>query len=115
LLPYSNTDSNLNAFPDNENNACGIDSSSKGVWYKLSPGADTIGQVTVQNQEFSAKIAIFTGSCGSLTCLDSTLGFRYSDQVLTWVASSTTDYYVLIASSSAEGNYDITIEVCMKM
>ena len=90
--------------------SCGVDSNDEGVWYQLKLDEDAIAVATVSNQDFSAKLSVFSGSCGSLNCVSSTSAIRYSSRVLQWAAEAGTTYYVLV-SGSVGGNFKLSILV----
>ena len=82
------------------------------MWYVYTPTSNTIAQVTVTNQNFDARLTLYTGgSCGSLVC-EQEIGASKSYRVVTWAAASGTTYYILVSGNtfSDDGTFAITIE-----
>ncbi len=87
-----------------------------GVWYKITPAsqttvtADTL--MSPATSGFDTKMHVFTGSCGSLTCVtanDDIQGFPFRSKVA-WQAMGNQDYYILIGGfSGATGNFVLTV------
>lgn len=107
------TASNILATATDAPSACsGGGTASKGVWYMLE---GTGQEVTVSTDNagtnFDTDINVFSGSCGSLTCIggdtDSGTGTTSS---YTFTTTSGVDYYVYVdGNGSAEGQFEISL------
>lgn len=102
------------ASTDDGVSTCGTDyDGGQGVWYHFTGNGDFITLTTCDQADFDTKISVFSGSCGSLTCVDgndddeacigntSTIGFN---------SSNGTDYYILVHGFlGSTGNFDLTL------
>ncbi|MBK9629316.1 MAG: T9SS type A sorting domain-containing protein [Flavobacteriales bacterium] len=71
-----------------------------GIWYTL-PGFDGTMTVDLSGSSFDTKVAVFTGSCGSLVCVDSDDdGGTGSTSLLTWAGSSAETYTIYVTGYS---------------
>ncbi|MBK7103488.1 MAG: T9SS type A sorting domain-containing protein [Flavobacteriales bacterium] len=71
-----------------------------GIWYTL-PGFDGTMTVDLSGSSFDTKVAVFTGSCGSLVCVDSDDdGGTGSTSLLTWAGSSAETYTIYVTGFS---------------
>ncbi|KAL3933840.1 MAG: hypothetical protein SGARI_003613 [Bacillariaceae sp.] len=88
-------------------------SNEYGAWYKIDVPSDETMTLSVcsTNTNFEAKLTLFQGnSCNQLTCIATNNGESCgSGSTLTWDASSTQDYYVLVQGSSPDaiGNFKL--------
>lgn len=104
-----------NATIDSGPSPCGTASiTSPGVWYSFVGGGTMTTLSTCDQATFDTKISVFTGSCGSLSCVDGNddgigcSGFTSEVSVPT-IAGVT--YYVLVhAFGGAEGDFSLTME-----
>ena len=90
---------------------------SGGVWYTFTSSDDTQYLVTTCNSstDFDTEISLYTGSCGSLVCVDSnddaddcssdaSLSSIYFNSVLS------DEYYIYLKGNElANGNYDLNV------
>jgi len=113
LLPYVSVDNNAGAFPAFSDLTCEVESDTRGLWYQYTPTDDTVAVAAVSDQTFAAMLSIYTGTCGSLTCLGTTTALQFTNRALTWAASAATTYYILVSggTSGDAGNFQIRIEV----
>jgi hypothetical protein len=83
------------------------------VWYQITPTSDAIGVATISNQAFRAQVSVFSGACGSLSCIYTSSYSSYSDRTVTWPAVTGTDYYIAVSGDDFfdKGIFDITVEV----
>ncbi|MDQ7916425.1 fibronectin type III domain-containing protein [Mesonia sp. MT50] len=90
---------------------CG--SANDGVWYTIvGDGGDITVQVT-ETSSWDSEIGVFTGSCGSFTCVDN-VDTTNDVEELTFTSEAGTNYYVNIANWSgstdnAEGAFDLLV------
>jgi hypothetical protein len=92
---------------------CGTSNTSPGVWYKFEGTGGNATLSTCNDANYDTKISVFSGECGTLTCVggndDSTgcSGFTSEYDFLTVLG---TNYYVLVHGfSAATGNFDLTL------
>jgi subtilisin-like proprotein convertase family protein len=101
------------------------DGTGGGVWYTYT-GDDNVVTINSCNPgtNFDTKIRVYSGSCGSLTCVTgqddqgatscSSTGGSFSSPGLTskvtWAAFAGTQYYILVHGfGTAEGNYELSV------
>jgi len=106
---------------DSTNNAGGIpdcaDGMNDGVWYSFTPTSDGNVNIAITNSVGAdLELAIYSGSCGVFTCVDSVdAGFSGDDETLTAVpVVSGTQYFINVGNWSLvtdnpEGTFDISI------
>lgn len=93
---------------------CGTSNTAPGVWYVLTtpPGAASLNVSTCNQASYDTKLTVFSGSCGSLTCVggqDDAAGCSGFTTNLTVSVSGSTTYYILVHGfSSATGNFNLT-------
>ncbi len=120
-LPYSytqdatydtNNDGMITACDDgNYNNGM-----NDGVWYKFTVGTAN-GDITIEVDptDWNAEVAVYTGSCGSFTCVaDADNAYSGGTETLTFTPSDNTTYYVNVGyyshyTDGDEGPYTINI------
>lgn len=85
----------------------------QGVWYYFAGNNNLVTLTTCDQADYDTKISVFSGACGSLTCVDgndddgSCTG---NTSTVSFVANSGTDYYILVHGfGGATGNFDLTI------
>lgn len=94
--------------------ASGCIDMNDGVWYTIvGNGGDFT--VTVEPNSWNAGIAVYTGSCGSFTCVkDSNIGGNDIVEAATFTSVNGTTYYINIGHPSGtidgpEGIFDLSI------
>ncbi|MCB9265067.1 MAG: T9SS type A sorting domain-containing protein [Lewinellaceae bacterium] len=91
---------------------CGTSNTAPGVWYTVVGNGDLITASTCNQASFDTKISIFTGSCGSLSCLqgdddDTGCGLTTTES---WLSTPGVTYYILIHGfGTAAGDFDLTV------
>lgn len=105
--------SNILATDTDAPTACsGGGTTAKGVWYIFT---GTGQEVTVSTDNtgtnFDTQINVFSGTCGSLTCVggddDSGTG---TSSLYTFLSSNGTDYYIYVdGDGAAEGQFEISV------
>ena len=90
--------------------ACATGSNVEGVWFKFT-GAGDVMTVTTAGTSFDAQMNVYTGSCGSLTCVggdDNSAGSNQASYSFCAVKDAT--YYVYLdGASGATGAYTIAL------
>jgi hypothetical protein len=109
-LPYSINTDNTGAYPGFSDQDCDVDATARGLWYAITPTSNDILEVSIANQAFPAGISVFTGTCGSLTCLAKTY-YSYSDQSLQFAAASASTYYILVSGDEFDDFGSLTVSV----
>jgi hypothetical protein len=78
--------------------------SGLGVWYRVNvPVSQTITADTISGAGFDSRLSVYTGSCGSLSCVtvnDDIVDVSFRSKVA-WVAQAGVDYFVLVSTFSA--------------
>jgi len=89
---------------------------SAGVWYTVQ-GIDGLMSATTcsPNSNFDTKLAVYSGSCGSLSCVggndDAACSFSGLLSTVNWVGSSSDTYYIYVTGFGASfGNFELTID-----
>jgi hypothetical protein len=114
VVPNDAIYSNVPAFPSSFSNiACEVSGSERGVWFQFQPPNSKITRAVVSNQEFDARISLYSGSCASLTCVGEDGTFRFLDVYVTFAAYDTTTYYALVTGRDFDeaGTFKISFEV----
>ncbi|MFT6503366.1 MAG: hypothetical protein ACJASQ_003501 [Crocinitomicaceae bacterium] len=92
---------------------CGTTDGTAGtVWYSVvGDGSTWTAEAVTTTGEYDTKIWVFTGTCGSLTCVtgDDDSGTGSLSLVSFATAASTTYYIVIGGSGTAEGAYQLDI------
>lgn len=78
-----------------------------GVWYTFA-GDGSLTTLSLCGSAFDTKIGVFSGTCGTLTCVTSNDDFCGLQSQVTFSANVGTTYYVLVtAFSTNSGNYTL--------
>ena len=82
-----------------------------GVWYKLD---NVSGSVTLSlcGSSFDTKIGVFTGPCGTFTCVAGNDDFCSLQSQVTFTAVSGTTYYVLVTAFSTNSGAFTLVPTC---
>lgn len=88
---------------------CNVSSAAPGVWYKfVGTGYNTTASLC--GSSYDTKIQLYSGSCGSMTCVDGNDDFCSLQSQVSWAATSGTTYYIFVGGfSGATGSYSLTI------
>lgn len=62
-------ETNAGSLPSYSSDVCNIDSESRVNWFAFTPTETARYSATVKDNEFSATLALFSGTCDRLTCL----------------------------------------------
>jgi hypothetical protein len=84
----------------------------KGVWYSFTPSSDGTVTISTCGSDFDTALAVYTGSCGSLTqiaCNDQSGPACAGNQASVSFAGTTGTHYLILAGGSggASGNLSI--------
>lgn len=92
---------------------CNVTTAAPGVWFKfVGTGANTTASLC--GSGFDTKIQVFTGSCGSTTCVDGNDDYCSLQSQVTWAAATGTTYYIFVGGfSGATGSYSLTMTCVM--
>lgn len=97
--PYTNIQSTLGATSAGDPTPTCISNFANGVWYQYTPPASGQLEVNVAGSGFAAGVAVYTGSCGSLTQA------ACNENAMTMPVTGGTIYYILAgASENLAGN-----------
>lgn len=93
---------------------CGTSySGGQGVWYRFAGNDNLVTASVCDAADFDTKISVFSGSCGSLVCVDGNddfTGCTGNTSEISFVASSGTDYFILVHGFSGDvGDFDLTV------
>ncbi len=101
-LPYTSPVANT-SFATDDVPVSTCDGPYKNIWYVISGVCGSITANTCSGTNFDTEIAVFTGSCGSLThvaCNDDACGIYSS---VTWNAVASNTYYISVGSYYSAG------------
>ncbi|MCG2720926.1 MAG: hypothetical protein L6290_02765 [Thermodesulfovibrionales bacterium] len=87
---------------------------SPGVWYKVVGTGNPITATTCPasggSASYDSKISVFSGNCGSLTCIDGNDDFCVFQSSVTWNSDLGTVYSILVHGfAAATGVFDLAI------
>jgi len=87
---------------------------SGGVWYALQ-GVNGVMTAQLCGSSFDTKIGVFTGSCGSFTCVigedDDFINCGSNDPFVSWTGSSAQTYYIYVTGFSTHtGAFTLTTD-----
>ncbi|RMH02351.1 MAG: hypothetical protein D6706_00255, partial [Chloroflexi bacterium] len=92
---------------------CQPDITSPGVWYHFPGNGDFITVSTCDQASFDTKITVYSGACGSLTCVggnDDGSGCSGFTSEFAFQSQAGVDYYILVHGfGSATGTFDLTL------
>mmetsp|Transcript_30262 Transcript_30262/g.34494 ORF Transcript_30262/g.34494 Transcript_30262/m.34494 type:complete len:957 (-) Transcript_30262:37-2907(-) len=111
--PFIISASNKDALSDFSNSACNVEKETRGVWYQITPSDNLVIMVTVSLQEFDAVLSVYSGSCGSLSCISGTTGSATSNEIVTFAAKADRTYYMLVSGENTIddfGDFQLAIE-----
>ncbi len=116
-LPYSATEDASGA-TNNDGfiapSGCGS-GMNDGVWYTFTVGTAGTIQIEVTPNAWDAEVAVYTGGCGSFTCVDNAdSNSSGGAETITFAADAGTQYWVNVGHWSnstdyPEGSFDISI------
>lgn len=98
------------ATKDDAPTVCATGPTFEGVWFKFTGTGDVMTLSTV-GTSFDARINVYTGSCGALTCFSGNDNSAGNAQALfTFCSSKNTTYYVYLdGAGGATGAYTISL------
>lgn len=86
-----------------------------GIWYRATGNGDYYRVSTCNGTTFNTKVAVYSGSCGTLNCVASnddfsSCGSGLQSQV-SWQTVSGTDYFILVGGlSGVQGVFQLKLE-----
>lgn len=86
-----------------------------GIWYRVSGTGDYFRVSTCNGTTFNTKVAVYSGSCGTLSCVASNddfsgCGSGLQSQV-SWQSVSGTDYFILVGGlGGVQGIFQLKFE-----
>ncbi|CAJ1935925.1 unnamed protein product [Cylindrotheca closterium] len=91
---------------------CNVRDGDRGVWFKFVPTYEATVTVTASEQNFSAKLAYFTGPCFFPVCGDVTTSTSVSDRILRFYAETGKEYYLFVGGNGIgqEGSLQLTLD-----
>ncbi len=93
--------------------ACGeVDGDANVVWYVFNSAAANTVTIDTCGSGYDTSLAIFTGSCGSLTCFANNDDSCATQSSITFQSQPATTYYIAVEGfGGASGTFDISV-VC---
>ncbi len=89
---------------------CGTSITTAAVWYKFTGDGSVVTLSTCSFGNFDTKISVFSGSCGSLTCVGGNDDFCGLLSTVSACTEAGTDYYVLVhAFGNAWGDFELSL------
>lgn len=93
---------------------CGTNPTAGGVWYVLSGDGLDVTASTCNSASYDTKINVYSGSCGTLTCItgnDDTSGCSGFTSEVTFSTIPGTDYYIYVNGFGAsQGMFALSID-----
>ena len=86
-----------------------------GIWYRTTGNGDYFRVSTCNGTTFNTKVAVYSGSCGTITCVASNddftgCGSGQQSQV-SWQSVSGTDYFILVGGlGGVQGIFQLKLE-----
>jgi hypothetical protein len=91
---------------------CGTSVEAPGLWYTLGGTGDRLGATTSSSStNFDTKLSVYSGTCGSLTCVGGNDDSGVNSQSLvTWNSVRGVQYFVLVHGFGGEtGNFELMV------
>lgn len=100
-IPFSiNTDASSTTNNSGNITVTGCGSMNDGVWYKFEGDGNQLN-VTVNPDGWDVEIGVYTGSCGSFTCVvNANTGISGTAEAASFVTTLGTDYYINIGNAN---------------
>jgi hypothetical protein len=86
-----------------------------GIWYRTTGNGDYFRVSTCNGSTFNTKVAVYSGSCGTLNCVASNDDFsgcgNGTQSQVSWQSVNGTDYFILVGGSSGvQGVFQLKLE-----
>ncbi len=96
-----------------EPGTCVTTTDAAGVWYHFAGNGDVV-TADICGAPYDSKMSIYSGSCGSLTCIDGedddNVNCGGNDPYITFATTAGTDYYIYVHGfSGATGTFTLNI------
>lgn len=102
--------STIYATPDPEAPFCGTTPQSNGVWYTLVGDGSFVTLSLCSGTDYDSKLNVYTGSCGSFTCVAGNDDFCGLQSQVTFQSVNGTTYYILVNGFTASnGNFTMSV------
>ena len=89
---------------------CPMPLTAPGVWYAFV-GTGAMVSADVCTASYDTKLYVYTGTCGSLTCVDGNDDYCSTRSRVDWFAENGTTYYILVHGYSTNtGTFDLTVD-----
>ena len=100
---------NCGATADSSIGECG---GTKGVWFKTTGDGDIFTAATCgRGTNFDTQISVFSGSCGTLGCLERNDDSCFLQSRVVWPTNASEEYFILVHGfGTAEGNFELSLE-----
>ncbi|MBK8567598.1 MAG: hypothetical protein IPN76_30850 [Saprospiraceae bacterium] len=106
----SSSGSTTNATIDGPINDCGGGSVAADVWYSIVGTGGNITASLCSGTNYDSQIDIYTGSCGSLTCVGGNDDFCSPASEITWSTTLGTTYYIRVHGfAGSVGNFSLNV------
>lgn len=90
-----------------------VNDGSRGVWYSLAGTGQKITLSTCSNADYDTSIGVYSGSCGSLTCIagnDDGNGCNFFSSKVSFNSLAGTTYFILVDGYKNEtGSFNLTV------
>ena len=81
-----------------------------GVWYKVIGNGQNVTLSLCTGTSFDTKLFVYTGTCGSLTCLTYNDDFCSTQSQVTFATTDQTEYYVMVTGyGSNKGTFQLSV------
>jgi hypothetical protein len=88
---------------------CGTTSGAAGVWYQFT-GTGFSTTASLCGSSYDTKIQVYSGTCGSMTCVTGNDDFCSLQSQVTFTSVSGTNYYIFVGGfGTATGTYSLAI------
>jgi len=111
---YSGTTTTATNSDNPSTGSCGISvDAAAGRWYVFSGTGDVVTASMCAATNYDSKIHVFTGTCGSLSCIASNDDGCGSYSTVSFGTVAGTDYYIFVGGyGSNTGDYSLDITCC---
>ena len=86
-----------------------VNNATSGVWYTITGWDGPMTASLCTGTAYDSQMAVFTGSCGTFTCVAGSDDFCASQSQVTWTGTAGTTYYIYVAGwVGASGAFTLT-------
>ena len=119
-LPYTFTQHDGINATNNAGNIATCSTSNDGLWYTFTGDGSTVNITSTTTTPWSQQLNVYTGSCGTFTCVDYSDGTGTTTgnvETVTVPTVAGTQYYINIAYNTStdnpEGNFTLSISTAL--